>query len=298
MKVLLFGKTGQVGSEILRTLAADAEVVACDRDSADLRRPETVAEVVDREAADVVVNAAAYTAVDRAESEPEEARLVNARAVGAVAEAVARTGGWLVHYSSDYVFDGTKGARYVETDPPQPLSVYGATKLEGERLVTASGCRHLIFRTSWVHAAQGRNFPRTILRLARERDSIDVVDDQIGCPTSAAFLARLTRAAVRRCLDPATAPPSGIYHACPAGETTWHGYARFIVAEAGRRGDRLRLSPNAIRPIPSSAYPTPARRPLDSRLDTAKLAATFTLPLPPWQDDVLATLDEMLAHAS
>jgi dTDP-4-dehydrorhamnose reductase len=297
MKILLFGTTGQVGREILRALAGDAEVVACDRASADLRRPETVSAIVAREAADVVVNAAAYTAVDRAESEPEEARLVNATAVAAIAAAVARTGGWLVHYSTDYVFDGTKGDRYVETDPPRPLSVYGATKLEGERLVAASGCRHLIFRTSWVYAAQGRNFPRTILRLARERDSIDVVDDQIGCPTSAAFLARLTRAAILRCLDPVTAPPPGVYHACPDGATTWHGYARFLVASAVRHGDRLRLSPDSIRAIPTAAYPAPARRPLDSRLDTAKLAATFAVPLPPWQDDVLTTLDEMLTHA-
>ncbi|MFM1997464.1 MAG: dTDP-4-dehydrorhamnose reductase RmlD [Planctomycetota bacterium] len=297
MKILLFGKTGQVGRELLRALPADAEVVAFDRGTADLRRPETAAALVTREAADVVVNAAAYTAVDRAESEPEEARLVNATAVGAIAQAVARTGGWLVHYSTDYVFDGGKGDRYVETDQAGPLSVYGATKLEGERLVAASGCRHLIFRTSWVYAAHGRNFPRTILRLARERDSVDVVDDQIGCPTGAAFLARLTCAAVRRSLDSATAPPSGIYHACPAGATTWHAYARFLVAEAVRRGARLRSTPDAIRPIPTSAYPTPARRPLDARLDTTKLAATFAVSLPPWQDDVLATLDELLAHA-
>jgi dTDP-4-dehydrorhamnose reductase len=297
MKILLFGKTGQVGCELLRALPADAEVVAFDRGTADLRRPETAAALVTREAADVVVNAAAYTAVDRAESEPEEARLVNAAAVGAVAQAVARTGGWLVHYSTDYVFDGGKGACYVETDQASPLSVYGATKLEGERLVAASGCRHLIFRTSWVYAAHGRNFPRTILRLARERDSVDVVDDQIGCPTSAAFLARLTSVALRRCLDPTTAPPSGIYHACPAGATTWHAYARLLVAEAVRRGARLRATPDSIRPIPTSAYPTSARRPLDVRLDTAKLAATFAVSLPPWQDDVLATLDALLSHA-
>lgn len=297
MKILLFGKTGQVGRELPRALPADCALVACDRDTADLRRPETVAAIVAREAADVVVNAAAYTAVDRAESEPEEARLVNATAVAAMAEATARTGGWLVHYSTDYVFDGTKGDRYVETDEPRPVSVYGATKLEGERLVAASGCRHLIFRTSWVYAAHGRNFPRTILRLARERDTLDVVDDQVGCPTSAAFLARLTSAAIRRCVDPAAAPPPGVYHACPAGATTWHAIARLLVAEAGRRGAGLRLAAEAIRPIPTAAYPTPARRPLDSRLDTAKLAATFAIPLPPWQDDMLTTLDEMLAHA-
>lgn len=297
MKILLFGKTGQVGRELLRALPADAHVVACDRDAADLRQPETLAALVTREAADVVVNAAAFTAVDRAESEPAEARLVNATAVAAIARAVAPTGAWLVHYSTDYVFDGGKGERYVETDQTSPLNVYGATKLEGERLVAASGCRHLIFRTSWVYAAHGRNFPRTILRLARERDSVEVVADQIGCPTNAAFLARLTSAAVRRCLDPATAPPSGIYHACPGGATTWHAYARFLVEEAVRRGARLRATPDSVRPIPTSAYPTPARRPLDARLDTAKLAATFAVPLPPWQDDVLATLDEMLAHA-
>lgn len=298
MKILLFGKTGQVGRELARAVPPEMRLITVDRCVADLREPRAVADFVSREAADVVVNAAAYTAVDRAESEPEEARLVNATAVAAMAEATARTGGWLVHYSTDYVFDGTKGDRYTEADRPNPLSVYGATKLDGERLVAASGCRHLVFRTSWVYAAHGRNFPRTILRLARERDALDVVDDQVGCPTSAAFLAGLTLAAIRRCLDPATAPPSGIYHACPAGATTWHAYARLLVAEARRRGAPLRLCPDAIRAIPTTAYPTPARRPLDTRLDTAKLAATFAMPLPPWQDDVLAALDEMLAHAS
>jgi dTDP-4-dehydrorhamnose reductase len=297
MKILLFGKTGQVGREVLRALPADFDLVICDRGGADLRRPESVAAIVAREAADVVVNAAAYTDVDRAESEPEEAMLVNATAVAAMADAVANSGGWLVHYSTDYVFDGTKGDRYTEADRPNPLSIYGATKLEAERLVAASGCRHLILRTSWVYAAHGRNFPRTILRLARERDALDVVDDQIGCPTSAAWLARHTLAAIRRCVDPTTAPPSGIYHACPIGETTWHAYARFLVAEARRRGAGLRLAADAIRPILTSAYPTPARRPLDSRLDSSKLAATFALPLPTWQEDVLTTLDEMLAHA-
>jgi len=297
MKILLFGKTGQVGRALARAVPPEMRLIAIDRTVADLRTPDAVAELVIREGADVVINAAAYTAVDRAESEPEEARLVNATAVAALAEATARTGGWLVHYSTDYVFDGTKGDQYTETDRTNPLSTYGATKLEGERLVAGSGCRHLVFRTSWVHAAHGRNFPRTILRLARERDALDVVDDQVGCPTSAAFLARLTLAAIRRCLDSATAPPSGIYHACPAGATTWHAYARLLVAEARRRGAPLRLRPDAIRAIPTTAYPTPARRPLDTRLDTAKLAATFAVRLPPWQDDVLATLDEMLAHA-
>lgn len=297
MNILVFGTSGMVGHELARTLPALGRVTALDRAAADLEDVEGIRRIIARERPDVVVNAAAYTAVDKAESDAERARRINAEAPAAMAEEVARLGGWLVHYSTDYVFDGTKAGPYVETDVPNPLGVYGATKLEGERLIAAAGCRHLVFRTSWVYADRGHNFLRTILRLAGERDELSIVADQVGSPTSAAFLAETTLAALRQATGPAAdRPPSGIYHACPAGSTSWHGYARFIVAEALARGVKLRADVEKIRPIPTSAYPTPARRPANSRLDTATLSATFGLVPPPWQRDVVVAL-ETLIHA-
>lgn len=294
MKFIVFGSNGMVGHELARTLPALGRVTALDRSAADLEDPAAIRGIIARERPDVVVNAAAYTAVDKAEAEPERARRINAAAPAAMAEEVARHGGWLVHYSTDYVFDGTKPEPYVETDAPGPLGVYGATKLEGERLIAATGCRHVIFRTSWVYAARGHNFLRTILRLAAERPELSIVADQFGAPTSAAFLAGLTAAAVERAA--AGAAPSGIYHACPAGVTSWHDYARFIVAEAAARGAPLVATAETIRPIPTSAYPTPARRPANSRLATAKLSATFGLAPPPWQRDVVVALESLLAR--
>ena len=298
MKILLFGVNGQVGWEVRRTLEPLGDVVALDRAAADLERPPSVREAIRRERPDVVVNAAAYTAVDRAEDEPERARLVNAYSVEAMAEEVARSGGWLVHYSTDYVFDGGKADCYVETDPTNPLGVYGGTKAEGERLIGAAGCRHLILRTSWVYSDRGHNFLRTILRLARERDELSVVDDQVGAPTSAALLASLTAAAVSR-MDPADQrpPESGIYHVAPLGSTSWHGYARLAVAEAAACGMRLRAVPEAIRPIPTSAYPTPARRPANSRLDTGKIARELAVTLPPWEQDVRHAIASIVRSA-
>jgi dTDP-4-dehydrorhamnose reductase len=295
VRILLFGKNGQVGYALERSLPALGELIALDRTVADLENPASIREAIIRERPDVVVNAAAYTAVDKAESEPERARRINAESVGVMADETARLGGWLVHYSTDYVFDGTKPEPYAETDPTNPLGVYGATKLEGEKLITASGCRHLIFRTSWVFADRGHNFLRTILRLAAERDELSIVADQVGSPTSAALLAEITATALRQAAGPAfDQPPSGIYHACPAGATSWHGYAQTIVAEALHRGAALRAKPETIRPIPTSAYPTPARRPANSRLDTAKLSATFSVVLPPWQRDVATALEALL----
>ena len=287
MKILLFGTNGQVGWELRRTLGPLGDLVALGRGEADLEHPQTIREAIRRERPDVVVNAAAYTAVDRAEDEPERSRLVNACSVAAMAEEIARSGGWLVHYSTDYVFDGTKPDRYLETDPTNPLGVYGATKAEGERLIQAAGCRHLIFRTSWVYSDRGHNFLRTILRLARDRAELSVVDDQVGAPTSAALLAFLTAEAVRRLGGPDPRPPeSGIYHVAPLGSTSWHGYARFVVAEAGGCGMRLLAGPDDIRPIPTSAYPTPARRPANSLLHTGKVAHALAVSLPPWEQDV------------
>jgi dTDP-4-dehydrorhamnose reductase len=301
MKIVLFGRGGQVGRELEQVLPSLGRLVACGRDEADLERPDTVREVLRRESPDIVVNAAAYTAVDKAESEPERARQINADSVGLMADEVAKRGGWLVHYSTDYVFDGTKSGSYIEADPTVPLNVYGATKRVGEQLVEASGCRHLIFRTSWVYAAHGSNFIRTILRLGQEREELSVVDDQIGAPTSAARIAAVSAAAIARLAGGDGAPSaSGLFHLTASGATSWHGYAECIVDAARSAGLPMRVTPDRIRAIPSSAWPQAARRPANSRLDTTRLRSTFDVTLPAWQDDVrqvIATLTHRATHA-
>ena len=297
MKILLFGKGGQVGRELLGTLTALGDLVACDRGAADLERPDAVAAVVRRERPDVIINAAAYTAVDRAESEPDRARLVNADAVGALASAAADLDATVVHYSTDYVFDGTKPGRYVETDEPHPLSVYGATKLAGERALAAAGCRHWIIRTTWVCAAHGHNFIRTMLRLARERDELRVVDDQHGVPTSARRIAAVTADFLGR-LAHGEPPATGVYHLAPHGETTWCRFARMIVAAARDRGVAIRCPPERVAAITTADYPLPARRPPNSRLDTGKLEAALNIRLPEWQDDIAEVIAAVVAEAS
>ena len=295
MKVLLFGVTGQVGRALVPALQALGEVHAPRRGDpgGDLSRPEEAAALVDAWRPAIVVNAAAYTAVDRAESEPALAEAVNARAPGAIAQAAARCGAWLVHYSTDYVFDGSGRAPWREADPHAPLSVYGRTKLAGEQAIVQAHPRHLILRTSWVHGPVGGNFIRTMLRLAAERDRLDVVDDQVGAPTGAPLIAQVTVAALRRLQsEPSLA---GLYHLSAAGETSWHGYARFVLEHARSRGVVLRAGPEAVHPLPTSGYPTPARRPLNSRLDTARLRAAFGLVLPPWQEGVRQTVDAIIA---
>jgi dTDP-4-dehydrorhamnose reductase len=215
-----------------------------------------------------------------------------------MAEETARLGGWLVHYSTDYVFDGTKSGSYVETDPTGPLSVYGSTKLAGEQVIAASGCRHLIFRTSWVYATHGSNFVRTMLRLLQERPELSVVDDQVGAPTAAARIAAVTATAVGRLKGgEQSLPPSGIYHLTAADATSWHGLSEFIAATSRAGGLPLRVAPNSIRPIPSSAWPQAARRPANSRLDTGKLRSTFDVQLPPWQDDVQQVVTALIPSA-
>ncbi len=297
MRVLLLGAGGQVGWELQRSLATLGELVALGRGDADglsgdLARPDALAATVRAVAPDLIVNAAAYTAVDRAESEPELAHAVNAAAPGVLAREARAAGAWLVHYSTDYVFDGSGSTPWTEDAPTGPLSVYGRTKLEGEEAIRASGCRHLILRTSWVYAARGGNFAKTMLRLAAERDRLTVVDDQHGAPTGAELLADLTAHAVRTALqEPALA---GTYHAAAAGETTWHGYARHVIDHARRAGRPLKATPEAIEPVPGSAFPTPARRPANSRLDTSKLRAAFGVALPPWQQGVDRMLAEVL----
>jgi len=294
MRILLVGKGGQVGFELQRALAPLGEIVAVDYPGCDLADPVSIRRVVEESRAGVVVNAAAYTAVDRAESEPDRARAINAVAPGVVGEAARRLGARVIHYSTDYVFDGTKLAPYEECDRTSPVSVYGATKRDGEEALAASGAEYLTFRTSWVFGAVGQNFVKTVLRLAAERDSLDVVADQVGAPTPASLLADATAQILGRFAHrPADHFPSGLYHLAAAGETSWHAFAQAIVRGAVSRGRALRLPPEAIRPIPTSAYPLPARRPANSRLDTTLLTRTFGLVLPRWEsglDHVLAQL--------
>jgi dTDP-4-dehydrorhamnose reductase len=298
MRILLLGRDGQVGWELQRSLAPLGPLLALGREGApgscgDLAEPEAVAATVRRFAPEAVVNAAAYTAVDRAEAEPDAARRVNAEAPAAIARAAAAAGAWMLHFSTDYVFDGSGSRPWREDDPPAPLSVYGRTKLEGEQAVRASGCHHLIVRTGWVYAARGGNFARTILRLAVERERLQVVGDQIGAPTGAELLADLAAHMLRA----AVARPelSGTYHASAAGETSWHGYARHVIGFARARAAPVRVADDAVEWVPSSAYPTAARRPLNSRLDTSKLRARFGLELPAWQSGVDRMLTEILA---
>jgi dTDP-4-dehydrorhamnose reductase len=298
MKILLLGRGGQVGWELQRSLSVLGELVALDFDAAhnphglcgDFTDLAGLAETVDKVQADVIVNAAAHTAVDKAESEPEVARLINALAPAALAQAATKTGAWLVHYSTDYVFNGSGNRPWIETDTTDPLSVYGRTKLEGEHAV-ATTPKHLILRTSWVYAARGGNFAKTMLRLASERASLSVIDDQVGAPTSAELLADVTAHALRAARkNPELA---GLYHCAAAGETTWHGYAGFVLAQAQALGHTLKAGPDQVHATTTASYPTPAQRPLNSRLDTRKLQSAFELELPHWQQGVARMLTEI-----
>jgi dTDP-4-dehydrorhamnose reductase len=297
MKILLFGKNGQVGWELQRALAPLGEVVALDHAGAaglagDFAQPESLAATVRAVAPDLIVNAAAHTAVDKAESEPEFARALNALAPAVLAREAAARGALLIHYSTDYVFDGSGSAPWIEDAPTGPLSVYGQTKLEGEEAIRASGCRHLIFRTSWVYAARGGNFARTMLRLAGERDKLTIIDDQHGAPTGAELLADVSAHAAR--MVQANPLLAGTYHLAAGGETTWHGYARHVIEFARARGIPIQVALDAILPVATSAFPTPAKRPANSRLDTRKLKEAFGLTLPAWEKGVDRMLEEIL----
>ncbi|MFG6206217.1 dTDP-4-dehydrorhamnose reductase [Pseudomonas retamae] len=295
MKILLLGKNGQVGWELQRSLAPLGELIALDRHPAgglngDLSNPEALRATIRQVQPDVIVNAAAYTAVDKAESETELAERVNGLATGVMAEEAAASGCWLVHYSTDFVFDGQGTTAWRETDGVAPLNHYGVSKLAGEQAITASGCKHLIFRTSWVYGAYGNNFAKTMLRLARERETLSVIADQIGAPTGADLIADVTALALRQVLQQPEL--AGLYHLAAAGEVSWHGYASKVIAFAQASGELLAVK--TIDPIKTVAYPTPARRPLNSRLDTRKLRDNFSLHLPDWQSGVTRMLREIL----
>ena len=298
MKILLLGRGGQVGWELQRSLAVLGELVALDFDPTDnpqglcgdFSNLDGLADTVRRVAPDVVVNAAAHTAVDKAESEPEFARLLNALAPGVLSAEAQRIGAWLVHYSTDYVFDGSGQRPWREDDATGPLSVYGHTKLEGEQLV-AQCSRHLILRTSWVYAARGGNFAKTMLRLARDRDALTVINDQFGAPTSAELLADVTAVAIRAALArPALA---GLYHCVAGGETNWHQYACFVLEQARALGWQLKAGPAQVAEVATAQYPTPAQRPLNSRLDTTRLQSAFGVVLPHWQVHARRMLQEI-----
>lgn len=298
MKILLLGKSGQVGWELQRSLAPLGELVALDRHSTDLcgdlANLAGISTTVRQMRPDVIVNAAAYTAVDKAESDAATAHAVNAEAPGVLAEAASAVGAWLVHYSTDYVFDGSGSKPWKESDPTGPLNVYGQSKLEGEQRIVTHCAKHLIMRTSWVYAARGGNFAKTMLRLAAERDHLSVINDQYGAPTGADLLADVTAHMVRSALRDGAGDFAGTYHAAAAGETSWHGYARFVIDYASKSGLVLKASSSAVAPVPTTAFPTPAMRPRNSRLNTAKLQASFDLQLPAWQQGVARMLAEII----
>ncbi len=300
MKILLFGKNGQLGWELQRSLAALGEVIALDRHSAehcgDLSNLQGLTDTIREVAPDIIVNAAAHTAVDKAESDAELARTINALAPATLALEAQRCNAWLIHYSTDYVFDGSGDLAWKESDATGPLNVYGKTKLEGEQAIQKSACKHLIFRTSWVYGARGGNFAKTMLRLSQERDELNIINDQIGAPTGADLLADITAHAIRTVQQKPEL--AGLYHVAAAGETSWHGYAKLVVEYAQNAGISMWMTPEDVLPVPTSAFPTAAKRPLSSRLDTTKFKNNFGLHLPDWQAGVTRMLTEIMDKKS
>jgi dTDP-4-dehydrorhamnose reductase len=295
LKILLLGCNGQVGWELQRSLQPLGEVIACDFDSpidrrANFSEPDTVSELLTRVRPDVIVNAAAHTAVDKAEGEPGLARLINTTTPGMIANSAHRLGALLVHYSTDYVYDGSGDTPRDEASATRPLSVYGKTKFDGEELIRSSGCRHVILRTSWVYAARGHNFIKTMLRLAAERDALSVIEDQIGAPTGADLLADVTALILSKLAVGEGA--TGLYHCVAGGTTSWFEYARFVIGWARVNGLPVKVASDAIRPVSTAAYRTPATRPLNSRLSTKKLRETFSIHLPDWHVGVERMLRE------
>ena len=296
MRILLFGKNGQVGWELQRSLSSMGRLVALGVDDqelcGDFTHPDGIIQTIHTISPDVIVNAAAYTAVDKAESEPELAHTINVLAPEILAQESRKLGAWLIHYSTDYVFEGNGIKPWKETDPTVPLNVYGSTKLEGEKAIFNSGCQHLIFRTSWVYSARGKNFAKTMIRLAREHDHLTVIDDQIGAPTGADLLADVTIHSIRTALRQPQV--SGLYHLAAKGEISWYGYARFILDIVRQAGIKLKVAPESVLPVTTDAVSQPARRPGNSRLDTRKIESTFDLTLPLWQTGVARMLTEIL----
>jgi dTDP-4-dehydrorhamnose reductase len=290
IRILLLGSEGNVGWELQRALAPLGELTARSRMQCDLLDAEALRRTIESTRPDVIVNAAAYTAVDKAEQDAATAEAINATAVGLIAAAARANGALFVHFSTDYVFDGSKSGWYVETDATGPRSEYGRGKQRGEQAIVASGCRHLIFRTSWVFATRGANFAKTMLRLAGERETLRVIADQWGAPTGAELIADVTAHAIREVVAGRAA--GGLYHLAAAGETSWHEYASFVVEEARRLGAELRV--RTIEAITTDEYPLPAPRPANSRLGTEKLQAAFGLRLPEWQYHVRRMLTELL----
>jgi len=294
MDILLFGKNGQVGWELQRALAPLGNLIVVDRQSTDycgdFENPAGLAETVRRIKPAVIVNATAYTAVDKAESEQDKARLVNATSIEALAAVAEETGAWLIHYSTDYVFDGSGNQPWREDDATAPLNTYGQTKLEGEQAIVSTMTKYLIFRTSWVYAAKGNNFAKTMLKLAKDRESLSVINDQSGAPTGAELIADSTAHAIRVALEDQAV--AGIYHLVASGETTWYAYATKVIEFARAQGVELQVQ--TINAVPTSAFPTPAQRPANSRLNTEKLQQAFGLNLPDWTVGVERMLLETL----
>ncbi|CAI8868199.1 dTDP-4-dehydrorhamnose reductase [Pseudomonas sp. IT-P2] len=295
MKILLLGKNGQVGWELQRSLSPLGELIALDRHSdnglcGDLHNIDGLRCTIRQVKPDIIVNAAAYNAVDRAESEADLAFAINALAVQAMAEEAKALDAWLVHYSSDYVFNGEGQDAWKEADTANPLNLYGKSKLAGEQAVQASGCKHLIFRTSWIYGTRGQNFAKTMLRLAQEREVLNVIADQVGSPTGSDLIADVTALALQQALHQTEL--SGLYHLAAGGEVSWHGYASHVIDFARTHDDSLRVK--SVNPVSSDEYPTAARRPLNSRLNTQKLCNNFSLHLPDWQSGVTRMLREVL----
>jgi dTDP-4-dehydrorhamnose reductase len=293
MRIMLTGCNGQAGFELSRTLAPLGDVIALDRAGCDLANEAGLRAAVRQIRPDVIVNAAAYTAVDKAETDEALAHAVNAAAPGILGEEAARCGALVIHYSTDYVFDGSGSAPFHETSATGPLNAYGRSKLAGEQALAASGARHFIFRTSWVYGVHGSNFARTMLRLAAEREELRIVADQTGAPTAAALIADVTAHALRQAAAD-SGVPSGVYHLAASGETTWFDYAAFVIAAARKAGHSLRLPEGALVPIATADYPLPAARPLNSRLGTGRLRQTFGLVLPHWQHGMDHFLKQVL----
>lgn len=294
MKILVTGKNGQVGFELMRSLAPLGTVVGVDVKDCDLNDPAAIENLLDKVRPDLIVNPAAYTAVDKAESEPMIAHAINAKAPEILAKFASRRNIPIIHYSTDYVFDGSKEGAYIETDKVNPKSVYGKTKALGEAAVRNNAPKHIILRTSWVFGSHGVNFLKTMLKLSQERDKLSIVSDQVGSPTSASLLADVTAEIAKQLFEPGACQKYGTYHLVTEGETSWHGYAQMVVARANELGLKTKISHDAIQAIKTADYPLPAPRPANSRLDTSKLKEAFMLTLPLWQDEVSKVLETLI----